>query len=89
MGFISVTTTPIVALGPCFQILCGFITALLLFPIRKFFIEKEKGFIKLGGVILGLSVSLIAAPTGLYEGIILAKLSIMEHMIGFLKAFLE
>ncbi len=83
------TTDPIVALGPCLQIIRGLIMALVLLPVRKVFTEGKSGFLKLGLLIFGLSVlSTFAAAFGSVDGFIYTRLSFMEHIVGYPEAFL-
>jgi hypothetical protein len=85
--FMRPTTAPIVILGPCLQIIRGIIMALVLLPIRKVFTEEKYGFLKLGVLILGLSVlSTFAAAFGSVDGFIYTKLSLMEQIIGYPEA---
>ena len=87
--FMKPTTDPIVAFGTCLQIIRGVIMALVLLPIRKVFTEEKYGFLKLGLLILGLSVlSTFAAAFGSVDGFIYTKLSFMEQIIGYPEAFL-
>ncbi|MBN2174552.1 MAG: hypothetical protein JW731_10485 [Bacteroidales bacterium] len=83
------TTAPIVALGPCLQIVRGLIMALVLLPVRKAFTEERYGFLKLGLLIFGLSVlSTFAAAFGSVDGFIYTKLSFLEQIVGYPEAFL-
>ena len=87
--FMKPTTDPIIALGPCLQIIRGVIMALVLLPIRKVFTEEKYGFLKLGLLIFGLSVlSTFAAAFGSIDGFIYTKLSFIEQIIGYPEAFL-
>jgi len=87
--FMKPTSTPIVVFGPCLQIIRGLIMALVLLPIRKVFTEGKYGFLKLGLLILGLSVlSTFAAAGGSIDGFIYTKLSFMEQIIGYPEAIL-
>ena len=83
-------TEPIVVLGGgALQIIRGVIMALVLLPLRNVFTEEKYGFLKLGLLILGLSVlSTFAAATGSVEGFIYTKLSFTEHIIGYFEAIL-
>ena len=82
-------TDPIIAFGPCLQIIRGIIMALVLLPIRKVFTEGKYGFLKLGFLILGLSVlSTFSAAFGSIDGFIYTKLSLMEQIIGYPEAIL-
>jgi len=83
------TTDPIVALGPVFQVIRGLIMGLVLLPVRKVFTEEKYGFVKLGFLILGLSVlSTFTAADGSIDGFIYAKFTVMEHIIGYPEAIL-
>ena len=83
------TDAPIVALAPCLQVIRGIIIALILLPLRKAFIEEKYGFLKLGVLVLGLSVfSTFAASQSSFDGFIYMKIPIMEHAIGYPVAIL-
>ncbi len=83
------TTTPIIAFGPCLQIIRGIIMALVFLPIRKVFTEGKFGFWKMGLLILGLSVLSTFGPAfGSVDGFIYTKLSFMEQIIGYPEAIL-
>jgi hypothetical protein len=87
--FMKPTSTPIIALGPCLQIIRGVSMALVLLPVRKVFTDEKYGFLKLGFLIFGLSViSTFAAAFGSIEGFIYTKASFMEQIIGYPEAFL-
>jgi len=87
--FMKPLTDIIIILSVCLQIIRGVIMALVLLPIRKVFTEGKYGFLKLGLLILGLSVlSTFAAAGGSIDGFIFTKLSFMEHIIGYPEAFL-
>jgi hypothetical protein len=63
--------------------------ALVLLPMRKVFTEEKYGFLKLGFLILGLSVLSTFGPAfGSVDGFIYTKLSLMEHIIGYPEAIL-
>ena len=87
--FMKPTTAPIVCLGPCLQIIRGIIMALVLLPFRKIFTEEKYGFLKLGLLILGLSVlSTFAAAFGSVDGFIYTTASFVEQIIGYPEAIL-
>jgi hypothetical protein len=87
--FMKPTTAPIIALGGgALQIIRGIIMALVLLPIRKVFTKEKYGFLKLGLLILGLSVlSTFAAAFGSVDGFIYTTLSFTEQIIGYPEAF--
>jgi len=75
--------SPIVALGPIFQIIRGLIIGLVLLPLRKCFVEDKNGFLKLALLIFGLSaVSTIGPTPGSFEGIVYTILPIQYHLLG-------
>lgn len=88
--FMKPTTDPIVALGgTTLQLFRGVLIALVLLPLRKNFIEKKYGFLKLGLLILGLSVLSTFGPAfGSIEGFIYTKMSIAEQITGYPEAIL-
>jgi len=79
--------TPIVALGPFLQIFRGIILALILLPLRKPFFEEKKGLLKLGLIILGLSLLSTIGPTmGSFDGYIYTKIPYMYQILGYPEA---
>lgn len=75
--------SPIVALGPMLQIIRGLIIGLVLYPLRKCFVEDKNGFRKLALLIFGLSaVSTIGPTPGSFEGIVYTILPIQYHLLG-------
>ena len=88
-SFMLPTDTPIVALGPALQIIRGLIMALVLLPLRKVFTDEKYGFIKLGLLVLGLSLfSTFAAAMGSLDGFIYTNVPIIEQIMGYPEAFL-
>ena len=55
-SFMKPVDEPIVVLGPVLQIFRGILLALVLLPLRKVFFEEKNGLMKLGVIILGLSL---------------------------------
>jgi len=84
------TTAPIVALGgTTLQAFRGIFIALILLPLRKVFTEEKHGFLKLGVLILGLSVlSTFGAAFGSIEGFIYTQLPVLEQIMGYPEAIL-
>lgn len=84
------TTDPIVALGgTSLQFFRGIVIALVLLPLRMVFTEEKYGFLKLGLLILGLSVISTFGPTfGSIEGMIFTKMSLMEQISGYPEALI-
>jgi len=87
--FMRPTSAPIIALGPCLQVLRGIIMALVFLPFRKIITEGKYGFLKMGFLILGLSVfSTFAAATGSVDGFIYTIIPFIEHIKGYPEALL-
>ena len=88
-SFMLPTDAPIVALGPALQIIRGMIMGLVLLPVKKVFIDKEGGFIKLWLLIIGLSVlSTFAAAMGSIDGFIYTNVPIIEQVMGYPEALI-
>jgi len=80
---------PIVAIAPSLQILRGILIAFVLLPLRKHFFEEKYGFLKLGLLILGLSVlSTYAGAEGSFEGFIYNTLPFRYQINGYPEAIL-
>jgi hypothetical protein len=80
---------PIVALGPILQIFRGILLAVVLLPLRKTFFEEKHGLIKLGIVIIGLSLFLTIGPTfGSFDGYIYTKIPYMYQILGYPEAII-
>jgi hypothetical protein len=84
MAFYRDIDSPIVSLGGgLLQILRGFIVALIIFPLRKTFLEEKYGLLKLALVIFGFSiVSTYAAAITSIEGLIYLKVPFIYHIKG-------
>jgi hypothetical protein len=81
--------TPIVALGPFLQIFRGVLIALILLPLRKAFFEEKNGLLKLGLVIIGLSLLSTIGPTmGSFDGYIYTKIPYLYQILGYPEAIL-
>lgn len=88
--FMKPTTEPIVVLGgTALQVFRGLIIALVLLPLQKNFIEGKYGLLKLGLLILGLSVLSTFGPAfGSIEGFIYTKMSVAEQITNYPEAIL-
>ena len=81
--------TPIVALGPFLQIFRAIILALVLLPLRKTFFEEKNGLLKLGLIIIGLSLLSTIGPTmGSFDGYIYTKVPFMYQILGYPEAII-
>ena len=86
-SFMHPVDSPVVALGPVLQIFRGIILALILLPLRKTFFEEKNGLIKLGIIIIGLSLlSTIGPMMGSFDGYIYTKIPYMYQILGYPEA---
>jgi hypothetical protein len=86
-SFMHPVDTPVVALGPVLQIFRGIILSLILLPLRKTFFEEKNGLIKLGIIIIGLSLLSTIGPTmGSFDGYIYTKIPYMHQILGYPEA---
>lgn len=84
------TTSRWVAAGPALQVFRGLIFGLALFPFRSAFLGSERGWLKLWGLILALSVFSTTGPApGSVEGIIYTKLPVASQLTGLPEALLQ
>jgi len=88
-SFMLPVDTPIVALGPFLQVFRGIIIALILLPLRKTFFEEKRGLLKLGLIIIGLSLISTIGPTmGSFDGYIYTKISYKYQILGYPEAII-
>jgi len=88
-SFMYPVDTPIVALGPLLQVFRGIIIALILLPLRKTFFEEKNGLLKLGLIVIGLSLLSTIGPTiGSFEGYIYTKVPYMYQILGYPEAII-
>jgi hypothetical protein len=72
-----------VAAGPAFQVIRGLILAAVLYPFRAVLLSGQAGWLKLAGLLVGLSVLSSAGPApGSVEGFIYTRLSWLQHIRG-------
>ena len=73
----------IVRAAPLIQILRGAFLALVLFPFSNVIINSKRGWLKLFGVLWGLTlIGAVAATPGSIEGLIYTKTAIIDHLLG-------
>lgn len=78
---------PRVALGAGLQIFRGIIIGLVLLPVRNVFFEEKYGFLKLGLLVLGLSLLSTIGPTmGSFDGYLYTKVPVSYHILGYPEA---
>jgi hypothetical protein len=76
--------SPWIIVGPVLQIFRGLIFSLALWFFRDNFIQRDYGWLKLWGLIVGLSILSTAGPTpGSIEGMIYTKIPISDQLIGY------
>ncbi|MBZ9570053.1 hypothetical protein KQY27_00600 [Methanobrevibacter sp. TMH8] len=89
LSFMRPVDSAIVALGPSLQIFRGLFLSLILIPLRETFTKEKNGFIKLGILILGLSLFFTIGPTvGSFDGYIFTNIPFMYQILGYPEAFL-
>ena len=89
LSFMHPVDSAIVALGPSLQIFRGLILSLILLPLKKTFTEEKNGFLKLGILILGLSLFSTIGPTlGSFDGFIYTNIPFMYQILGYPESFL-
>lgn len=87
--FMRPVDSPLVALGPSFQLLRGVLIALILLPFRKSLFEEKSGWLKLALLVGGLSFLTTLGPTpGSFEGFIYTKLSVSYQFLGYPEALI-
>lgn len=70
---------PLLLYGPLVQLVRGPVLALALFPFRKTFFKRKRGWALLWGVLVILQI--IVAPSGLIENLIYTKIPTWFQMI--------
>jgi hypothetical protein len=87
--FMRPVESPLVALGPVFQLLRGVLIALILLPLRKNLFEEKHGWLRLALLVAGLSFLSTLGPTpGSFEGFIFTKLSVSYQLLGYPEALI-
>jgi hypothetical protein len=83
IGFIRHTTDPMVMAGPLFQPIRGFVFALVIYPLRRAFLERSNGWVLLWWVLVALGViSAFGAAPGSIEGLVYTRISVPHQLIG-------
>ena len=88
-AFMHPVDAPIVALGPALQVFRGIIIALILLPLRKILFEEKRGFLKLGLLVIGLSLLSTIGPTmGSFDGYIYTTAPVLYQIWGYPEALI-
>ena len=75
-----------VALGPILQIFRGLVFSIVLWFFKDNFLYKRYGWLKLWGLIVGLSVLSTTGPApGSIEGLIYTKIPILSQLLGYIE----
>lgn len=83
-SFMKPTDSLTVAAGPSLQLIRGFIFSVALWPFRDIFLNTKYGWLKLWGLLIGLSIlSTTAASPGSVEGFIYTTIPFKLQAIGY------
>ena len=78
----------VVAAGPALQLIRGFIFTIALWSFRETFLNTRYGWLKLWGLLLGLSIlSTTAAAPGSVERFIYTTIPVKKQIIGYAEVF--
>jgi hypothetical protein len=78
------TDSPWVAAGPMLQVIRGLIFSVVLWIFNDSFLLKKYGWLKLWGLIVGLSVLSTTGPApGSIEGMIYTKIPVVDQLKGY------
>lgn len=78
--------SPWIAAGPMLQVIRGLIFALALWFFKEGFLFQKYGWLKLWGLVVGLSIlSTAAAPPGSIEGFIYTTIPIVDQVKGYIE----
>ena len=73
-----------VAVGPILQLIRGLVFSIALWAFRDIFLNTKYGWLKLWGLLIGLSIlSTTAAAPGSVEGFIYTTIPIKKQIIGY------
>jgi len=84
--FMKPTNSPSVAAGPALQLIRGLVFSIALWPFREVFLNTKHGWLKLWGLLVGLSIlSTTAAGPGSIEGFIYTTIPIKKQIAGYIE----
>lgn len=77
-------SSPWIALGPLLQVFRGLVFSLALWLFKDVFLDRKYGWLKLFGILIGLSLLSTVGPTpGSIEGLIYTQIPIKQQLIGY------
>lgn len=77
-----------VAAGPALQVIRGGILAVVLYPFRSVFLERKRGWLDLGILLVGVGIlSTYSAGPSSVEGVIYTELPLKYHLFGIPEVF--
>lgn len=78
--------SPWIPAGPALQVIRGLIFSLALWNFKDCFLYQKNGWLKLWGLIVGLSIlSTAAAPPGSIEGFIYTTIPVVDQIKGYVE----
>ena len=84
--FMKPMSSKAIAAGPALQLIRGLIFSIALWAFRDVFLNTKRGWLKLWGLLVGLSIlSTTAAGPGSVEGFIYTTIPIEKQVIGYLE----
>jgi hypothetical protein len=84
--FMRSIDSPWVVAGPMLQVFRGLIFSLVLWIFKDVFLFKEYGWLKLWGLIVGLSILSTTGPApGSIEGLIYTKIPLVAQLRGYIE----
>ncbi len=80
--YMKSTDSKWVAIGPALQVIRGLIFAIVLWPFRTIILKSNVGWLKLWGLLLGLSILSTAGPSpGSIEGMIYTQIPVANQIM--------
>jgi hypothetical protein len=85
-GFMKPMNSIAIVAGPALQFIRGIIFSIALWPFKETFLNTKYGWLKLWGLLVGLSIlSTTAAAPGSIEGFIYTTIPIKKQVIGYIE----
>lgn len=88
--YMKPTDSQWVAMGPALQVIRGLIFAIVLWPFRTIILKSNGGWIKLWGLLFGMSILSTAGPApGSIEGMIYTQIPVMNQIMYLPETILQ